>query len=82
MPPVLLDTPVARESCGDAAIYVPLGHVPATTRALESLLFDQATRTRMLCRRAARNSPNTVGRALRADVACGRIMSSSKRQPD
>ena len=24
VPPVLLDTPVARESCGDAAVYVPL----------------------------------------------------------
>ena len=25
VPPVLLDTPVARESCGDAALYVPVG---------------------------------------------------------
>ncbi len=25
VPPVLLDTPVARESCGDAALYVPAG---------------------------------------------------------
>ena len=42
MPPVLLDTPVARESCGDAALYVPLGDLPAITRALEPLLFDEA----------------------------------------
>jgi glycosyltransferase involved in cell wall biosynthesis len=48
VPPVLLDTPVARESCGDAAVYVPCGDLPATTRALESLLFDDAERRRIL----------------------------------
>jgi glycosyltransferase involved in cell wall biosynthesis len=48
VPPVLLDTPVARESCGDAAVYVPPRDVPATTRALESVLFDEATRSRIL----------------------------------
>jgi len=48
VPPVLLDTPVARESCGDAAVYVPLGDVPAITRALNAALFDQAARTRLL----------------------------------
>jgi glycosyltransferase involved in cell wall biosynthesis len=48
VPPVLLDTAVARESCGDAAIYVPLGDLAATTRALESLIFDEPTRQRIL----------------------------------
>ena len=48
MPPVLLDTPVARESCGDAAVYVPPSDLPATTRALESLLFDDGARRRIL----------------------------------
>jgi hypothetical protein len=48
VPPVLLDTPVARESCGDAAVYVPVGDGPATTRALEAVLFDEATRSRIL----------------------------------
>jgi alpha-1,3-rhamnosyl/mannosyltransferase len=48
VPPVLLDTPVARESCGDAAVYVPVRDAPATTRALEAVLFDEATRSRML----------------------------------
>jgi glycosyltransferase involved in cell wall biosynthesis len=48
VPPVLLDTAVARESCGDAALYVPGGHLPATTRALESALFDEHTRARIL----------------------------------
>jgi glycosyltransferase involved in cell wall biosynthesis len=48
VPPVLLDTAVARESCGDAALYVPAGNLQATTRALELLLFDEPTRDRIL----------------------------------
>jgi glycosyltransferase involved in cell wall biosynthesis len=48
IPPLLLDTPVARESCGDAAIYVPLHDLRATTRGLESLLFDDEVRQRVL----------------------------------
>jgi glycosyltransferase involved in cell wall biosynthesis len=48
VPPVLLDTPVARESCGAAAVYVPAGSIPAVTAALESLLFDPAARERVL----------------------------------
>ena len=48
VPPVLLDTPVARESCGAAAIYVPLNDLPAVTRALESVLFDDRLRATLL----------------------------------
>ena len=48
VPPVLLDTPVARESCGDAALYVPVRDIRATARALERALFDQAARARIL----------------------------------
>jgi alpha-1,3-rhamnosyl/mannosyltransferase len=48
VPPVLLDTPVARESCGDAALYVPANDVPAVTRAIESLSTDQTMRSRLL----------------------------------
>ena len=48
VPPVLLDTPVARESCGAAAIYVPHDDRPATTRALESVLFDDRLRAALL----------------------------------
>jgi glycosyltransferase involved in cell wall biosynthesis len=48
VPPVLLDTPVARESCGDAAVYVPANDVPSVTRALNALLFDEPTRSRVL----------------------------------
>jgi glycosyltransferase involved in cell wall biosynthesis len=48
VPVVLLDTPVAHESCGSAALYVGLGDIAATTRALEALLFDEAVRARLL----------------------------------
>jgi glycosyltransferase involved in cell wall biosynthesis len=48
VPPVLADTPVARESCGDAALYVPVQDVGSTARALELALFDEPTRARLL----------------------------------
>lgn len=48
VPPLLLDTAVARESCGAAAIYVQVGDLPATTRGLESLLFNEPARQRIL----------------------------------
>ena len=48
LPPVLLDTPVARESCAAAAVYVPLNDLPALTRALESALFDDRLRAALL----------------------------------
>jgi glycosyltransferase involved in cell wall biosynthesis len=48
VPAVLLDTAVARESCGDAALYVPLEDHGQATRALEALLFDDAVRRRLL----------------------------------
>jgi glycosyltransferase involved in cell wall biosynthesis len=67
VPPVLLDTEVARESCGAAALYVPLNNLPAITRGLETALFDEVTRARLLgaapavlakysCHRAARET--------------------------
>jgi glycosyltransferase involved in cell wall biosynthesis len=48
VPPLLLDTPVARESCGDAALYVSLDDLAGTTLALEQLLFDETVRARIL----------------------------------
>lgn len=47
VPPVVLDTPIAHESCGDAAIFVPRDDLTATTRALEAALFDEPTRARI-----------------------------------
>jgi glycosyltransferase involved in cell wall biosynthesis len=48
VPPLLLDTPVARESCAEAALYVTLDHLDGATRALETLLFDESVRGRLL----------------------------------
>jgi glycosyltransferase involved in cell wall biosynthesis len=48
VPPVVLDTAVARESCGAAALYVGLNDVPATAAAMEAALFDGRTRSDIL----------------------------------
>jgi glycosyltransferase involved in cell wall biosynthesis len=48
VPSVLLDTPVARESCGDAALYVHKGDIRATAAALEQLLFNAGIRESLL----------------------------------
>ena len=48
IPAVLVDTAVARESCGDAALYVPRSDIRAVSEALEQILFHEATRERLL----------------------------------
>ncbi len=48
VPSVLVDTDVAREVCGDAALYVAKGDIAGTTAALNSLLFDEEVRQRVL----------------------------------
>lgn len=48
VPPVVADTPVAHETCGDAALYVPPGDVEALASALRQLLFDEEVRARVL----------------------------------
>jgi glycosyltransferase involved in cell wall biosynthesis len=48
VPAVVLDTDVAREVCGDAAVYVARDDIGATTDALSSLLFDESARRRVL----------------------------------
>ncbi len=48
IPPVLLDTPVAREVCGAAARYVPRGDIPAIAAALVDLLGNPAARAAVL----------------------------------
>ena len=69
VPPVLLDTPVARESCGDAAIYVPKGDLAATTRAFESLLFDDEVHRRILAAAPATLARYSWPRAARETLA-------------
>lgn len=48
VPSVLLDTEVAREVCGEAALYVANGDIRGITGALRSLLFDEDVRQRVL----------------------------------
>jgi glycosyltransferase involved in cell wall biosynthesis len=69
VPPILLDTAVARESCGDAAVYVPVGDLRATTSALESLLFDGAVRRRILAAAPAEIAKYSWPRAARETLA-------------
>ena len=47
-PPVLYDTAIARESCGDAALYVTRDDAAGLARALETLLFDDEARSVLL----------------------------------
>ena len=69
IPPVLLDTEVARESCGDAAVYVPAHDLPATTRALETAMFDGATRQRILAAAPGQLAKYSWPRAARDTMA-------------
>jgi glycosyltransferase involved in cell wall biosynthesis len=48
LPLVLLDTPVAREVCGDAALYVPRPDAALVAAALDAVLFDAAEGERIL----------------------------------
>ncbi len=48
IPPVLLDTPVAREVCGAAARFVAPGDVAATAAALVELLGSETSRRGVL----------------------------------
>ena len=47
LPVLLLDTPVAREVCGDAARYVPRADPALIEDALRALLFDAGERERI-----------------------------------
>jgi glycosyltransferase involved in cell wall biosynthesis len=48
IPAVVLDTPVAREVCADAAFYVQAGDVSGTADAIARAIFDREARTRVL----------------------------------
>jgi glycosyltransferase involved in cell wall biosynthesis len=53
VPSVVLDTPVAREIYGDAALYVPPDDIAATADALVALLTSRDTRAALLVHRDA-----------------------------
>jgi glycosyltransferase involved in cell wall biosynthesis len=65
VPPVLLDTPVARESCGGSAIYVPSHGIGAIAAGLETALFDEAARMRALSAAPAQLAKYSWPRAAR-----------------
>jgi alpha-1,3-rhamnosyl/mannosyltransferase len=69
VPPVLLDTPVARESCGDAALYVAQGDLAGTAAALEQALVDEATRSKVLTAAPAALAKYQWPRAARETLA-------------
>ena len=48
VPPVVLDTAVAREVYGDAAVFVARGDVAGTATALRRLLVDPSSATPIL----------------------------------
>ncbi|OFW16804.1 MAG: hypothetical protein A3H29_17760 [Acidobacteria bacterium RIFCSPLOWO2_02_FULL_67_21] len=77
IPIVVLDTPVAREVYGEAALYVPRPDPALIGAALEQVLFDAAERSRILGA-----APRTLARyswtacaegVLKALTRCGRI---------
>jgi len=78
VPPVLLDTPIARESCGSAAIYPASHAISAITAGLETALFDEAARSRVLSAAPAQLARYSWPRAARdtlrviEDAAMGR----------
>jgi alpha-1,3-rhamnosyl/mannosyltransferase len=64
IPPVLLDTPFAREVCGRAARYVPRGDVAAIAAALADLLSNPHAREAVL-----REAPGVLARYSWPDAA-------------
>ena len=69
VPPVVLDTVVARETLRNAAIYVPASDIRAATRALERALFDEPARAQILAAAPATLAQYTWPRAARETLA-------------
>ena len=64
VPPVVLDTPVAREVYGDAALYVARGDIEGAARIIEALLADAGAGARVMER-----APAILGRYSWEDAA-------------
>jgi len=69
VPPVLLDTPVAREACGEAALYVPAIDLRAITLMLEAALSNETLRARVLAAAPATLAKYSWPRAARDTLA-------------
>jgi glycosyltransferase involved in cell wall biosynthesis len=69
IPPVVLNTPVAREALGDAAVFVETTGVDAVRRGVELALFDEPTRLRILAAAPAILARYDWARAAQATLA-------------
>ncbi len=69
IPPVVLETPVAREALGDAAVFVRTTNADAIARGLELALFDEPTRRAILAAAPAVLARYDWGRAARETLA-------------
>lgn len=69
VPPVLLETPVARESCGGAAFYVPSSDIVSIAQTLERALFDEEARAACLAEAPAVLARYNWRRAARETLA-------------
>jgi glycosyltransferase involved in cell wall biosynthesis len=69
VPPVVLDTAAARETLGDAALYVPARDIRAAARALERALFDEQARAHILAAAPATLARYSWPRAARDTLA-------------
>lgn len=69
VPPVVLDTPVAREVLGDAAAYVARGDIDGLAQALTTFLIDEHARRALLARAPAILDRYSWERAARETLA-------------
>ncbi len=69
VPVVTLDTPAARETCGDAARYVAPDDLTGISAALTTLMFDEDARSRLLARAPEAVAKYSWGDAARETLA-------------
>jgi glycosyltransferase involved in cell wall biosynthesis len=69
IPPVVLDTPVAREVLGEAAVFIETTRADDVARGLEQALFDEPTRLRILAAAPGVLARYDWGRTARATLA-------------
>jgi len=69
VPPVLFDTAVSHETCGDAALYVARDRPRDLERAIEQVLFDPEVRARLLAAAPATLTQFSWSRAARETLA-------------
>lgn len=81
VPPVVLDTPVAREVYGEAAMFVPPYDVHAAAAALRTLLTSPAARAAVLARAPAVLARYSWAAAARETLDELEVVVRQRRQP-